>query len=473
MDTGLVRRLPLAESVREEVENGQDRLPSRVAERALAGHVDAYAESVAARCTAGLPFAAAEVVWMPKANLRYRPLSAVPVAERAVLRALATELARTVTPADAYVDTRATFRTELLDDERGFTAFALADVGSFFQYVSHDLLRRRIVEAGGRAELADTVGAVLGQIMPTSFGLQQGVSASFVFADLVIAPIERRLARKGIPVARYNDDFRLAGNSTRAVLHALQELQTELYAVGLTLNEGKTAILDREAYGHHTALALAGEREEARRDADATGAVEQLHAALGRPAGAGPRRAEALPVDGVRIALQRLLRARDPSAVSLGRAVIDRHPALTQTYGRYCAALVRAGHGDQVFRYLDTVFPHLTLCAWQELWLLEPLLASAQPIQGRLRTWLTSRLADKTPALLRSRAALVAARAGLLGPAEASSIVDAVSEVARPDAVLAFSLVNNSCGPGEQVLAGLRDAVLAGWVYRHGRSAAR
>ena len=88
----LANRLDFAAAVAAEVERPPDRLPSRVAEQAAATFLSAYADRVQSAYEAGFDVALQEIVWMPKARFRYRPLTALPLRERVVLRALVADL---------------------------------------------------------------------------------------------------------------------------------------------------------------------------------------------------------------------------------------------------------------------------------------------------------------------------------------------------------------------------------------------
>lgn len=470
IDNTLARRLPLAVSLCEETQHAHQNLPSRVAEDAVIQHLDEYAAEITARCVAGFRAVPADFVWMPKANLKYRPLAALPLAERTLFRGLAGELVRTVNDLDAFVDMRDTFETTLLDDPRSFTHFGMADVASFYRYIPHSLLHQRLVEATGQIQLAEGVRAFLRETMGADVGLPQGIGPSDLFADLLILPVERRLARKGIQVTRYNDDFRIAGMSGRAVRHGLEELQRELYAIGLTLNDAKTAILRRESYMERARQSVQARTDEAQINDQhsAEEVAEALSLLRSGLAFADSRRApwrQTKAMNDTRYAIRRLIRWGDASALEHGQAIINRHPRLTQVYSRYCAKLVAVGHGDQVAGYLDRVFPRLVLTEWQELWLLEPLIDGARPSGGRLQAWLKSRLGPNIPSVLRARAALASAQAGLLRPDAARLIVEDVSEVAKPDAILAFSLLSDRPPRAERILTRLPDCLLATWVY--------
>jgi hypothetical protein len=470
----LLKRLKLEQSLRAERDRAQDRLPSRVAEDAVASHGRKYATWLAGACAAGFDPAPQEVMWMPKGPLRYRPLSALPLAERVVFRAFADDLARNVTPLDAYQDSRDTFERSILEADDEFTHFGLADVASFYRYVPHSLLAERIIEATGRGDLANAVREFLRTAMQSDVGLPQNVGPSDQFADLVIGPVERRLIRRGYAVSRYNDDFRIAGRSNRAVRRGLEALQAELHEVGFTLNDSKTRILRRETFEAHVEQVAGADYEDAGDigDEPATTAIlnsttRMLRASLRQPpTGSRSRLQEATALDRVRRALRRLTRWKDPSALNQGQAIVNRYPSLTQQYAIYCAALAEDGSGAEVGRYLQRVFPRLILTWWQDLWLLQPIIAGA-PAGVRLRRWIVSRVeGGDVPPMLRARAALAGASAGLVSSETALRLVEILPEAARPDAIAAYAVANGEAS-AKKALAGLPDTLLAGWVFDH------
>lgn len=472
LDKGLVRRLRLRDALDEELARAQDRLPSRVAEEAVDDHIKEYAARLEARCAAGFAPVPHELVWMPKAHLRYRPLSALPLAERAVFRGLATDMARNLSDLDAYDDTRETFEQDLLDDPREFTHFGLADVTSFYRYVPHTLLHQRLIETTGLADLADAVLAFLRETMQASLGVPQNVGPSDQLADLVIAPIERRLIRHGISVTRFNDDFRIGARSNRAARAGIEMLQSELYAIGLTLNDAKTTILRRETYAEHVDQMAGATYEdvtdigdEPESDEVLSDTKKLLRSALREPRAGRSRLDESEALNDVRRALRRFTRWSDPYALRHTQAIVNRYPSLTQHFGRYCSKLVEEGHAEEVASRLESSFKRLILTAWQEMWLLEPVIAGAEPVGKQISIWLTGRLTPETPPMLRARAAHAAACVGLLDIDEAKLLVDVLPEAARPDAIRALALVHDQDPAAAQALGGLPDAHLASWIF--------
>ena len=71
---------------------------------------------------------------------------------------------------------------------------------------------------------------------------QQNYDPSTVLSELVVAPVERRLLRAGVPTYRMNDDFRISADTWGEALQRLELLHDELQRFGLTLNEDKLRV---------------------------------------------------------------------------------------------------------------------------------------------------------------------------------------------------------------------------------------
>lgn len=124
------------------------------------------------------------------------------------------------------------------------------------------------------------------------------------------------------------------------------------------------------------------------------------------------------------------------------------------------------GYEEAVASRLESTFKKPLPTAWQELWLLEPFIAGAEPAGNEVTRWLTRRLTPETPPILRARAAHAAACAGLLDADQAKLLVEVAPEAARPDAIRAFALVHGQEPTAEHDLGGLPDPHLASWIYR-------
>src|SRR5262249_11603131 len=109
-------------------------------------------------------------------------------------------------------------------------------------------LAQALVRTTGRADSARAIQHLLDMSTGQSFGLPQGPWPSDALSELVLSPVERKLARQGFTLSRFTDDFRFGARTWGEALRAINALRTELHRVGLTLNEEKTHIRRRDLY---------------------------------------------------------------------------------------------------------------------------------------------------------------------------------------------------------------------------------
>lgn len=204
LSPGFLERLDFGSAVDRELERPPDRLPSRVVDKAVDQHRAEYAARIAGHCESGFDPAREEIVWMPKARLSYRPLTALPLRERVVYRALGVDFESSVTSLDAFRNNQDSFESDLIadDEDEEIQYIVIADVVSFYRYVPHALLHKRLIETTGRADLADAVRSFLQHTMESDIGLPQNLGPSDLFADVILTPVERRLLRAGLPTTR-------------------------------------------------------------------------------------------------------------------------------------------------------------------------------------------------------------------------------------------------------------------------------
>jgi RNA-directed DNA polymerase len=138
----------------------------------------------------------------------------------------------------------------------GYTHVVDADLQSYFDTIPHDkllgLVRGRV--ADGR--VLTLVGAFLTQgVMdgldrwrPTS-GSPQGAVISPLLSNVYLDPLDHLMARSGIEMTRYADDFVILCRGEREALDALELVRRWAAGAGLTLHPAKTRVVDlgREA----------------------------------------------------------------------------------------------------------------------------------------------------------------------------------------------------------------------------------
>src|SRR4051794_29747451 len=186
----LVDRLDIPVAVAAEAESPIRLLPSRVAEATLAAQADEVARIIGGRFHSTIDLVPVEVVWAPKpGNVgRYRPVSALSLRDRILLRALVNDVQTIVPAPDRGPEARRVFLTAVLQE--GLSHVVVADVASFYFFVDHELLETRLVEATSLADTAAAVRLALSSVFGRPYGLPQNFEASAVLSELFIAPVE-------------------------------------------------------------------------------------------------------------------------------------------------------------------------------------------------------------------------------------------------------------------------------------------
>ena len=126
-----------------------------------------------------------------------------------------------------------------------------ADIKSYFDTISHDILMRDIKEqiADGRVlELIEGYlkqGVIdgLDQWEPES-GTPQGAVISPLLANIYLNEIDHEMKLKGYEMVRYADDFVILCSTEEGANNALTLMKARIEERGLTLHPGKTRIVD-------------------------------------------------------------------------------------------------------------------------------------------------------------------------------------------------------------------------------------
>lgn len=251
----LLGRLDFVAATREEIAQPVDLLPSRIVEHAVRGHEVEYGGLIKAKVSQGFDLEPGATVWVPKPGHlgRYRPITALGLRDRVLLRALTNELSSDIPPFDRSFQAQQVFQQRPLETDAPY--IVVADVSSFYFFVDHELLASRVVDLTARADTAEATREVLDGLLGRPYGLPQNFGPSTPLSEIFIAPVERRLLRSGITTFRANDDFRLCAGSWGEALQALERLQEEVSQVGLDLNGEKSWLLKRDTYASNLTLA--------------------------------------------------------------------------------------------------------------------------------------------------------------------------------------------------------------------------
>lgn len=457
LSSALLGALDLKGALADDVGRESDLLPGLVPGYVTASAEDALVKSYASHLRTELPIDTPETVLAQKAKRGMRPLPILSIEETVTYAALVSRL-MAVVPANPRRRSHTEFRDGPLED--GDAAYVLmADVSSFFQYIDHGLVRQEIINLSGEDELATVLCTLLRLLSGRHFGIPQSYPPSAPVAELLIDIVERRLLRLGLDVWRYVDDFRIGARTERDAGHALELLDREVRAVGLTLNEEKTSIRSRARYEEWIAQPdelwanLEGEAAEALRDYDpyATGPTEPDRAVVMAAAAeeylrnwaTGKGRARY----GYEASVQRQLVGRSYSVLdALGsdlglahaaQALID-EPYLTP---RICRYLASAGKRDMapVAEIADDLITRddYFLSTWQAMWLLEVIEADlGTDVQV---AWALEQMSQPRPGVLTASAAVALARKSLVSMAQLGQLYGAVPTASRPVVALAIS----------------------------------
>ena len=123
-----------------------------------------------------------------------------------------------------------------------------ADITGFYEFVDHERLSEAIVSATGRLDVANAVVHFLQRTMNSRRGLPQGLLPSDALATLYLATLDFRMTREGFRYFRHGDDVRVGVREYSNGRRAIEILEAELRALGLTLNDSKTRILRKATY---------------------------------------------------------------------------------------------------------------------------------------------------------------------------------------------------------------------------------
>lgn len=483
---GLIARLDFERAVVEETSKSPDLLPSHTAEAVGSERASELAQLVQANTESGFEATAQETIWASKGRYRHRPVAALPLRERVTLRALVNELVDELGELDRSYERYQSFERDVLHDSTA-RYVVIADVSSFYYYIDHGHLQQRLVDAAGRADTALAVRELLTGIANRQFGLPQGHYVSDWLSEQILSPIDRRLLRRGLSITRYADDFRIGASTWREAHRILEELSSELYGVGLTLNEEKSRILKRTTYEEHVGRIeekLEERLTEAQVDmshfdpytgvtlsaADQDVAVEGLsrffvEAAEERLQGGLSPQNAALNRRMLRMSLGSLARVGAPAAVSYAARLLNTDPSLVDRYGAYLRAVTQAGFTQEVSAAIDSrIGGGQYVAGWELAWLAESLIVSSA-ISG-LQADVMSQMMDSRglPGTLRARASIALASHSKVDVDVLLRLYEEVAAAARPDVVAALAL-RASTGQRPKVRSAIADHPLYEWIF--------
>ena len=132
-----------------------------------------------------------------------------------------------------------------------------ADIKGYFDTIPHGPLMKRVggkiadgrvlrlIEAYLKAGVMESVKSW----QPTERGTPQGAVISPLLANIYLDPLDWEMARAGLEMVRYADDYVVLCHSREQALQALEKIQEFANANGLTLHPEKTQIVDASQPG--------------------------------------------------------------------------------------------------------------------------------------------------------------------------------------------------------------------------------
>jgi RNA-directed DNA polymerase len=279
---------------------GTDEVTIEAFEARWQGHLQALAQEVRAGTYRPRPLLR---VWRDKASGGKRPVGIPAVRDRVRMGAAAELLSGVLEPtfsdrSHAYRPERGARRavSEIVGAPDLAESWAIvADVASYFDTIDHRLLLAMLREHVADEGMLRLVGLWLrapvrdqGRDQANTRGVPQGCSVSPVLANLYLTPLDRWMERRGLPYARYADDFVALCPSEAAARQVAEDLETFLAReLHLSVKSTKTSFVSvREGFdflGFRVSaegLALAPGRPEQCIEAMRTalaGAAELLH----------------------------------------------------------------------------------------------------------------------------------------------------------------------------------------------------
>jgi RNA-directed DNA polymerase len=370
-----------------------------------------------------------------------------------------------------------------------------ADIASCYQAIDHGILAQELLERTGKSRFVRPLCELLQETGARSYGLPQQSQASDALAEAVLARLERAVLRKGLDLARYNDDFRFTCDSWSDVIRGIEVLSEEARGLGFVLNDSKVVTWSRVKYKNRLEAAdrlrseiaaeaeldltrfeveydgdvrfVVPEPEEVDREAAAR-ILERWQSVGGKGRVAEAKRSEhrAL-VELVPVALRGLSGAEevDPTVLSAVMQMLRYEQTLTPAV---CEFLLTIDDEERVLRAFDRLLADdAYLTGWQTWWLQQPLRRMTGLAKGRgskrRKEWALAAFgnAEHSP-LLRAEAAVTLARHRLITAAELLRVYDRSSRVERPTVVAAIGLVKAD-GNVRRSITG--DSKLHEWIY--------
>ena len=422
------------------------------------------------RLEAGITSAPSAVIRARKPHQQTRPVPVVGVPERIAYRAFCNAVLATQEAADRSADSYREFIAgpiKLAFEGQGgrmhpgranFHYLVESDIAAFYEYVNHPRLLHELQLRTQSVEMPRHLIELLGEIQGRPVGLPQLLDPSDELSEVYARIIERELRRKGIPVWRYNDDFKLAAHTYEEAQSHLETLAQEASAIGLILNEKKTRILKFSTYFWSNWFEFEKEgdvefkpelikvsSEYGELDVDEALMLAQVSVSrLATSDEDGKWDVRNLRPEQARTigqAFGLLSKLYDPAGLAYVPMLFEYVPHLTARLGRYLAELGR--NGIQIEGTWDAIIVKSGVYnAWQRVWLVYVARDAGLLDDAARQGWVRAQRDDPDP-LLRAEAALALAPHGVITFDEIDLAVRVEPEALIPWYALAAKSIPN------------------------------
>lgn len=118
------------------------------------------------------------------------------------------------------------------------------DIAGYYLSVRLDELEHRLYAATAHVNVVRDLLALLRAWQTLGIrGLPQGVRPSSPLGNLYVAPVDKMLADKKLPYVRWMDDWVIASEGFHVAREIQDEMERELFEIGLTLSGEKTKVV--------------------------------------------------------------------------------------------------------------------------------------------------------------------------------------------------------------------------------------
>jgi RNA-directed DNA polymerase len=140
--------------------------------------------------------------------------------------------------------------------EAGYHWVVDADLKSYFDTIPHSTLLTRVKEKVTDSRVLGLLQAFLtAEVMETTKswepegGTPQGAVISPLLSNIYLDPLDQQMAREGLAMVRYADDFVILCRSEAEARQALERVRSWTESAGLRLHPSKTRIVDARQAG--------------------------------------------------------------------------------------------------------------------------------------------------------------------------------------------------------------------------------